>query len=159
MPFLAAFWKTMAREWTGIDVLRMDKFLYLIRQYLHSSFQHISSQDWSHTKLIDACMEVIQSTPLNTDDPKIPDGLRYHVIDIYVDELDKVGGDDAELPADRVLAPLERLGKESRNNKIRERVREAMDDERVRKWRGETSPANGLAADDDDEGEWGGIEG
>lgn len=35
--WLAAFWATMAREWTGIDVLRLDKFLMLVRRVLGAS--------------------------------------------------------------------------------------------------------------------------
>lgn len=35
MTWLRAFWATMAREWTtGIDVLRMEKFLLLVRRML-----------------------------------------------------------------------------------------------------------------------------
>lgn len=37
--WLRAFWATMARQWTtGIDVLRMDKFLLLVRRVLASQF-------------------------------------------------------------------------------------------------------------------------
>jgi ribosomal RNA-processing protein 1 len=39
IPWLNGFWATMAREWTtGIDVLRMEKFLLLVRRVLASSF-------------------------------------------------------------------------------------------------------------------------
>lgn len=39
IPWLRGFWATMAREWTtGIDVLRMEKFLLLVRRTLASSF-------------------------------------------------------------------------------------------------------------------------
>lgn len=35
IPWLRGFWATMAREWTtGIDVLRMEKFLLLVRRML-----------------------------------------------------------------------------------------------------------------------------
>lgn len=38
IPWLRGFWATMAREWTtGIDVLRMEKFLLLVRRILASS--------------------------------------------------------------------------------------------------------------------------
>lgn len=38
IPWLRGFWATMAREWTtGIDVLRMEKFLLLVRRTLASS--------------------------------------------------------------------------------------------------------------------------
>lgn len=35
--WLRGFWATMAREWTGIDVLRLDKFLLLVRRVLGAS--------------------------------------------------------------------------------------------------------------------------
>lgn len=38
VPWLRGFWATMAREWTtGIDVLRMEKFLLLVRRVLAAS--------------------------------------------------------------------------------------------------------------------------
>ncbi|KAL1850490.1 hypothetical protein Daus18300_012904 [Diaporthe australafricana] len=38
VPWLRGFWATMAREWTtGIDVLRMEKFLLLVRRTLACS--------------------------------------------------------------------------------------------------------------------------
>lgn len=38
IPWLTGFWATMAREWTtGIDVLRMEKFLLLVRRMFGSS--------------------------------------------------------------------------------------------------------------------------
>lgn len=38
IPWLRGFWATMAREWTtGIDVLRMEKFLLLVRRMMGSS--------------------------------------------------------------------------------------------------------------------------
>lgn len=38
VPWLHGFWATMAREWTGIDVLRMDKFLLLVRRVVGAGF-------------------------------------------------------------------------------------------------------------------------
>jgi ribosomal RNA-processing protein 1 len=37
--WLRAFWATMAREWTGIDVLRMEKFLLLVRRVVGAGFK------------------------------------------------------------------------------------------------------------------------
>lgn len=71
-PFVDAFWKTMVREWHGIDrlrydpnmntwlfymrvifetdsvhyLIRLDKFLYLVRVYLNHCFQLASRSDW-----------------------------------------------------------------------------------------------------------------
>ncbi|KAI6380296.1 hypothetical protein MCOR25_001723 [Pyricularia grisea] len=38
IPWLRGFWATMAREWASIDVLRMEKFLLLVRRVLGASF-------------------------------------------------------------------------------------------------------------------------
>ncbi|KAF2094871.1 hypothetical protein NA57DRAFT_45844 [Rhizodiscina lignyota] len=159
IPFLDAFWKTMAREWVGIDALRMDKFLYLVRQYLHASFLYLSRHKWSNTASIDAYMAVLESTPLNPTDNKIPNGIRFHVFDIYADELEKVGaGESEDVPIESLVKPLEKIRKESPNKVVRERAKDALDDERVRKWRGQEPLGNSTEDMADDDDEWGGIE-
>ncbi|KAL2166574.1 hypothetical protein VTG60DRAFT_2497 [Thermothelomyces hinnuleus] len=37
--WLRGFWATMASEWTGIDVLRMEKFLLLVRRVVGAGFK------------------------------------------------------------------------------------------------------------------------
>ncbi|KAF2084442.1 hypothetical protein K490DRAFT_59589 [Saccharata proteae CBS 121410] len=106
IPFLSAFWKTMAREWIGIDVLRMDKFLYLVRQMLNASFRQFGRRRWKNTEMMKEYLDVLREVPLSPTDPKVPNGLRYHVVDVYVDELDKVDeGRDGLCPVEEVLAP------------------------------------------------------
>lgn len=39
VPWLRGFWATMAREWTSIDVLRMEKFLLLVRRVVGAGFK------------------------------------------------------------------------------------------------------------------------
>ncbi|KAF2199931.1 hypothetical protein GQ43DRAFT_397563 [Delitschia confertaspora ATCC 74209] len=162
LPFLDAFWKTMAREWNGIGALRMDKFLYLIRQYLHASFRYLSHNTWSDTTAVDHYISIIETTPLNAKDMKIPNGLRYHVLDIYVDELEKVAGEKVEeMPLERLLEPLRKLEKESKTKAVREAARNALRDERVRRWMGEESEKGESEDEEMEEGsgdEWGGIE-
>ncbi|OAA65578.1 nucleolar protein nop52 family [Niveomyces insectorum RCEF 264] len=44
--WLRAFWETMARQWTtGIDVLRMDKFLLLVRRVLAAQLAWMAGVD------------------------------------------------------------------------------------------------------------------
>jgi ribosomal RNA-processing protein 1 len=136
---------------------RMDKYLYLIRQVLLSSFRHLANQSW---RTIDEYLSVLKATPLNPKELRIPNGLRYHMIDIYVDELEKVEDEDKSWPVEQLLAPLQALGKESPTKSIRERVKVALEDERVKVWLGEavvedTEESGGVIGHDD---EWGGIE-
>ncbi|KAF2461099.1 nucleolar protein,Nop52-domain-containing protein [Lineolata rhizophorae] len=160
LPFLDAFWKTMAREWPGIDVLRMDKFLFLVRQYLAASFRYLAKNDWSNHEAIKAYMDTLAATPLNPTDAKIPNGLRYHVLDIYVDELDKVDADrDSNIPLDSLLRPLKDLEDTSPNKVARGKVKEALGDERLNDWRnkddsGDEEHGHG---EEDSSDEWGGL--
>jgi ribosomal RNA-processing protein 1 len=88
---------------------------------------------------------------MSVDQPKVPDGMRYHVIDVYVDELDRADAARAgEVPIAVVLGPLRRLGKESLNKVVRAKVEEALRDERLKDWLGEEA--------EEEEEEWNGIE-
>jgi ribosomal RNA-processing protein 1 len=135
----------------------MDKFLYLIRQVLLSSFRHFANHSW---KEIDTYLSILATTPLNPKELRIPNGLRYHMIDIYVDELEKAESEDKSWPIEKLLAPLQVLGKESPTKTVRERVKIALEDERVKAWLGEDSDASmearGETVVEDDE--WVGIQ-
>jgi ribosomal RNA-processing protein 1 len=137
----------------------MDKFLYLIRQTLLSSFRHFAKQSWQDTETLDDYLNVLATTPLNPKELRIPNGLRYHMIDIYVDELEKVEEEEKSWPIEKLLAPLQALGKESPTKSIRERAKVALEDDRVKAWLGEEvaeQEDEGEEAEDKDE--WGGIQ-
>ncbi|KAI1810399.1 nucleolar protein,Nop52-domain-containing protein [Poronia punctata] len=134
-PWLAAFWAVLAREWTGIDVYRMEKFLLLVRRVLGAALA------WACDKLpkpekredgtvvggasslspkkdkkslyrIDAVLENLASWPFETENDlsKMPPGLRLHVLDIWVDEVEKLGLLDAEKTGEAGRQFLDRLG-------------------------------------------------
>ncbi|KAF2667645.1 hypothetical protein BT63DRAFT_415187 [Microthyrium microscopicum] len=166
MPFLEAFWTTMAREWMGIDVLRMDKFLYLVRIYHRTALQYLSKQHWKNKAQIDEYLRILSDTPLNPTDNKIPNGMRYHMIDLYVDELEEAGADkeDSDVPVETLLQPLRDLGAKTPTKPVRKRVKEALEDERVKRWLGEEVEVENdeeekdAEEQGDDDEEWGGIE-
>jgi ribosomal RNA-processing protein 1 len=149
----------------------MDKFLYLVRVYLYASFRHFSHRGWRDTEGLDAYIDILSATPLDARDTKIPNGLRYHVIDIYVDELARlweVGKD--KMPTEVLLRPLRNLGKKSLTKTIRERVKEALEDERLKEILGDDAdeqtaqnptekptPAKSTG-NSEDEDDWVGIE-
>jgi ribosomal RNA-processing protein 1 len=113
----------------------MDKYLYLVRQYLHVSFRYLAKAGWKDLEMIDEFMAVLSNTPLNVRDAKIPNGMRYHILDIYLDELEKVDDED-EVPAEKLLAPFMVLQKKSPTKTVRERAKSLLQDDRVRKWLG-----------------------
>lgn len=151
----------------------MDKFLFLVRQCLAASFRQLAKQHWKDTERVERYMDVLRATPLNARDHRIPNGLRYHVIDIYVDELDKADADrEGHMPLEVLLRPLKALGKESPTKAVRTRVKEMLEeDERLNDWnrkegdgeRKDDEQQDVLEAatngpDEDVDDEWGGIE-
>jgi ribosomal RNA-processing protein 1 len=142
----------MQREWTNIDVLRMEKFLLLTRRYLGATFELLKKGEWEKG-LVEEHMELLKEIPCNAKDMKIPNGMRYHVIDIYIDELERVGAlvEDEDIPLEALLEPLRRLAKESPTKPVRTKSKEALADERL--------PGNEKAPEPPkDPNEWGGIE-
>ncbi|KAL9624937.1 MAG: hypothetical protein Q9160_000984 [Pyrenula sp. 1 TL-2023] len=78
------FWETMAREWGGIDRARLDKYLSLIRKVLREEFEVV--EQGRNEELVEQSM-ILESWPLCADQRKVPDGLRYQVLDCWEEEL------------------------------------------------------------------------
>ncbi|XP_021580944.2 ribosomal RNA processing protein 1 homolog B isoform X2 [Ictidomys tridecemlineatus] len=97
--FIQTFWQTMNREWKGIDKLRLDKYYMLIRLVLRQSFEVLKRNGWEESR-IKLFLDVLMKEIL-CPESQSPDGVRFHFIDIYLDELSKVGG--KELLADQNL--------------------------------------------------------
>lgn len=134
LPFVEAFWQTMAREWLGIDGLRMDKYLRLIRLMFRASLRFISERAFVQS-LLQEHNSIVERIPLNTEDVKIPNGLRYHVLDIFVDEVEDVkdvaGNGMGPDTVRSLLAPVERIKTMSKDKSVRKRATEALLDDRL----------------------------
>ncbi|KAL5045844.1 hypothetical protein BDW71DRAFT_75868 [Aspergillus fruticulosus] len=96
--------------------------------------------------------------------PHGPDGLRYHLLDIYIDELGKVLELDAEtgkpvgeVPAEILLAPIERLKAESPHKPVRVRATETLADERLVTWGLREKEKKEESEEESSEEEWGGF--
>lgn len=154
IAFTRAFWETMSREWNGIEMLRMDKFLYLVRQFLAAGFVWLARDDWKDADSRKEMLQILEEIPLNARDVRVPNGLRYHVVDIYVDELDKADT-ERTAPIEAMLAPLNKLAKEGITKAARKRAQEALEDDRVGDWKGENvdehDSDNGKEQGSDDE--------
>ncbi|KAF7589623.1 hypothetical protein BBP40_004037 [Aspergillus hancockii] len=101
--------------------------------------------------------------------PHGPDGLRYHVMDIWIDELEKVlefeeVGDDetktrkpkGNVPIELILRPIEKLRAESPYKPVRTRAQEALEDERLIEWGFRTRKVD--SDEDESDEEWGGFD-
>nr|KAF6383514.1 ribosomal RNA processing 1B [Pipistrellus kuhlii] len=97
--FIQTFWQTMNREWKGIDRLRLDKYYMLIRLVLRESFEVLKQNGWEESR-IKLFLDVLMKEVLHPESQS-PNGVKFHFIDIYLDELSKVGG--KELLADQNL--------------------------------------------------------
>ena len=94
--------------------------------------------------------------PLSPGNAKVPDGVRYHILDVWVDELVKVvnagkGVAVEEGVLEMVMAPVGRLAKEGRTKIVRGRARDVVGDERLKELVSEE-------VGEDGEDEWEGIE-
>ncbi|NXO64979.1 RRP1B protein, partial [Phainopepla nitens] len=113
--FIQAFWQTMSREWNGIDSLRLDKYYMLMRLILRQSFEVLKRNEWDES-LVEPLLQLLMKEVMDPDSNS-PIGIKFHFIDIYLDELAKVGA--KELTADQNLKFIEPFCKIAAKSKDR----------------------------------------
>ncbi|KAM9300272.1 ribosomal RNA processing protein 1 homolog B isoform 2-T2 [Morus bassanus] len=113
--FIRTFWQTMNREWIGIDNLRLDKYYMLMRMILRQSFEVLKRNEWDES-LIEPFLQLLMKEVMDPDS-NAPTGIKLHFIDIYLDELAKVGA--KELTADQNLKFIEPFCKIAAKSKDR----------------------------------------
>lgn len=141
----------MQREWTNIDVLRMEKFLLLVRRYVGASFELLKRATWEQER-VGEMMELVQEVPLNVEDNRVPNGIRFHVLDIWLDELERIGlldEEGSEEALESLLEPVRKLSRGSPTKAVRKKAKEALGDERL--------PRNKKSVEVGKENGWGGI--
>jgi len=156
-----AFWDTMIAQWGGLDKWRVDKFLFLVRREVYEGLRVLAASGWEDG-FVSEWLKVLEETVLAPRDVKIPLSLKLHVVDIWVDE---VGNADEErkAPMEKLLAPIRRLASDSVVKSVRNRVKEALEDDRLEEWgivsqtEIEGEDLNGQD-DEEPEGEWTGFD-
>ncbi|NXY36471.1 RRP1B protein, partial [Pomatorhinus ruficollis] len=113
--FIQTFWQTMNREWNGIDNLRLDKYYMLMRLILRQSFEVLKRSEWDEG-LVEPLLQLLMKAIMDPDSNS-PTGIKFHFIDIYLDELAKVGA--KELTADQNLKFIEPFCKIAAKSKDR----------------------------------------
>lgn len=156
-----AFWTTMIREWSTIDSHRMNKYLLLIRlvtrelfticlkAHLLTSSSNSKSKSSSSSittttssSMIESQLSILSTYPLHPRDSKVPNGLKLHMLDIYIDELqtaytaanasssseDKSEQKDIKeiISSSKMLDPLRKIAAEGLVKSIRIRAREEI---------------------------------
>ncbi|KAJ3191290.1 hypothetical protein HK101_007901, partial [Irineochytrium annulatum] len=84
--YLKAFWTIITLEWHGIDRLRLDKFYMLLRKFHSHTFRMLEKEKWE-PGLMKSYKDVLSAGPLSINQPKIPDSLRYHTTEAFLEEL------------------------------------------------------------------------
>jgi len=91
LSFLDGFWEAVVREWNGIDRLRLDKYLMLVRRFINASFRLLLRNDWDPKTVRDYnTILTNEGGPLCPTDGRVSIGLIYHIADVYLEELEKV---------------------------------------------------------------------
>lgn len=91
--FVRTFFRTIRREWGNMDKYRLDKFYTLIRMMVHQVYRYMAIRNWNFgiVRLFnDALFEEVLS--------QTPNGLRFHLIDISLEELAKVNAVESDCP-------------------------------------------------------------
>ncbi|KAJ6785614.1 hypothetical protein PWT90_00487 [Aphanocladium album] len=165
-PWLRAFWHVLGAQWTSIEALRLDKFLLLVRRVFAAMVKYAVEQGGeAKTTVVDVCREyVFDGEGGSSGLGVLPLGLKLHVLDLWVDELDKAGvlGDDKQEPFVKELGDMVEALRRNGTKVVRERAKESYDDERL-PW---ATKAESMDEDEEEEEEeeeedeegWGGID-
>ena len=151
LPFLTAFYKILTSQYAQLPSLRLDKYLYLLRRYVSASFDYLVRHTYPPT-LVRGYLDLVAGDvgPLSCgrgEQARVPDGIRYHVLDFWVPELKAVlrerepaGRDQGEL----FMEPVRALEKNAKGKVVRRRAREA-----VKEWEDESKGDAGVDSDSD----------
>lgn len=160
IPWLQAFWAVMGLEWTSIDVLRMEKFLLLVRRVFAAQIRWAKERAFEGDEVKSLLKDVLKSWCFEqeADQRKVPVGVRLHVLDLWVDELEREGAlEDPKAEAFvKEIGDLVDALKRTSIKPVRARAQESHEDERL-PWGKKTEEEEGEGDDDEDDG-WGGIE-
>lgn len=173
--FCSSFWFVISKEWSSIDHHRLDKFLLLVRRVLFNQVKKLKQEDWSE-ELVQEFLETLREIPLSGNQ-KIPNGIPFHLIDIYAVELERLlfegveeeGDEDEEeaakieeqksqaieeAPLKELIKPFQELSKTALFKPLREKIKEdLLSDERLVEWDAVDSEKSDTEKESEDENE------
>ncbi|PFH59937.1 hypothetical protein XA68_11676 [Ophiocordyceps unilateralis] len=166
----------MSSQWTSIDGLRLNKYMLLVRRVVAAHIRWAKSSAWS-----DLVVDVLRVGALAGHDEEEEEeeeqqqgggfvhlGIRLHVLDVLVDELDREGallqlGAAADGQrrrfVERFVSLLKALSKEAMCS-VRKKAVAALTDERLASFVDETSEAVLMeeGTKEKEEEAWGGFD-
>ncbi|RFU76241.1 nucleolar nop52 variant [Trichoderma arundinaceum] len=166
-PWLAAFWSVLGTQWPHIEALRLDKFLLLVRRVFAAHVRLVKEQGYQGDLTAQILAVFARWCFDAEDEEKVALGLRLHVLDVWVDELEREGAVAAAQDNEHAKAFVQAVGalvdtlKRCPVKSLRQRAQDSYDDERL-PWAekkdddDEDDEMEGAEGDEDDE--WGGID-
>eukprot|EP01031_Cornospumella_fuschlensis_P027275 gene27275-32946_t len=119
--FFEAFFHILLKEWNFLDQYRMNKFYVLIRAMIYKLFSLMAKGKWQLSivsSLYGALDHVLSSTP---------NGPRFHIIDIFVEELRKASDGEASTEVFlELLRPFLDLMRGNTDKVVKQRIRESL---------------------------------
>ncbi|KAK4066029.1 uncharacterized protein Triagg1_8338 [Trichoderma aggressivum f. europaeum] len=163
-PWLAAFWSVLGVQWPHIEALRLDKFLLLVRR-MFAAHVKVVKENGFQGDLAEQVLRVFAQWCFDVEDEnKVALGLRLHVLDVWVDELEREGAlvedEHARAFVNKVGALVESL-KRCPVKSVRQRALDSYDDERlpwVEKKEEEEDDEEMDGEEGAEDAEWGGID-
>ena len=93
-----------------------------------TSFRYLAAQNWSE-ELLGHYIDLVKKVPLSLDagdGAKVSNGLRYHVLDVWIDGF----AECEAVPLDKIMEPVECL-RSARSKILRNRAKDVLADERL----------------------------
>ncbi|CAI5721294.1 unnamed protein product [Peronospora effusa] len=131
LAFVRSFFRTMQREWHGLDGLRLDKFYSLVRKFVREAVALLRVQDWNET-LVQELADILSTEVVS----QLPNGPRMHLADLYLTEIYNAAGKDIVSEAFvTLLEPFFILLNSEYDKTVFKRVRELVFDEMLSKYK------------------------
>uniref|UniRef100_A0A6S8W4W6 Uncharacterized protein n=1 Tax=Chaetoceros debilis TaxID=122233 RepID=A0A6S8W4W6_9STRA len=90
--YVRTYLRTLTREWSNMDKYRIDKFYTLTRLILREIYRYCASRHWN-LGIIRLFNDAIFEEVLRTS--MFGNGVRYHLLDICMEELARVNSESA----------------------------------------------------------------
>lgn len=96
---------TMRREWFGIDRIRLDKYLMLVRKVFAQALQQLQVSGWNSAK-VKLFSSYLKDQVLLPNDTFVAAGFGYQVVEVLLPELERVVEESSAAPPTTVLFEL-----------------------------------------------------
>eukprot|EP01118_Nematostelium_gracile_P012713 TRINITY_DN4686_c0_g1_i1.p1 TRINITY_DN4686_c0_g1~~TRINITY_DN4686_c0_g1_i1.p1 ORF type:complete len:370 (+),score=120.26 TRINITY_DN4686_c0_g1_i1:60-1169(+) len=141
--YIRAFYQTMEVEWVNIDRLRLDKYYMLMRFIFAQALTYIHQRNWEES-ILTGFLQTLTEGPLRIGEGQ--KGIKFHLIDIFLEELQKIVGNEEFEQFEQVIVPFYHLISQENDKHIVNRIIKHVFSALLTRWRQQEE-------DDEEEGE------